>query len=147
MLGAGLVGVGAYLYWRFASRPSDEVDYSTYTRVTVLTINEIIESLVCFEGKNGELPVGAHATLVRKLVKSGCLSKRKYDRLVEEERIKVIGGVTYFVDALGNPIVYHFPARKEGVRLELYGVGLNGRDEGGEGDDVQVSESLKLPFR
>jgi len=41
-----------------------------------------------------------------------------------------------FVDASGRALVYHFPPRQPEAMFDLYGVGANGLDEGGRGDDI-----------
>jgi hypothetical protein len=41
-----------------------------------------------------------------------------------------------FEDVWGRELVYRFPSRHLDAMFDLYSLGPNGRDEGGEGDDI-----------
>jgi len=47
-----------------------------------------------------------------------------------------------FRDVWGRELVYRFPPRRRDVLFELYSVGPNGIDEGGEGDDITCGRTV-----
>jgi hypothetical protein len=51
-------------------------------------------------------------------------------------------GIETFRDIWGHELVYRFPPRRRDVLFELYSVGRNGIDEGGEGDDVTCGKTV-----
>jgi hypothetical protein len=48
------------------------------------------------------------------------------------------GGEIRLTDLYGNRLVYYHPSRREGREFDLYSVGPDGQDDGGNaGDDIQ----------
>jgi len=59
--------------------------------------------------------------------------------------------VSLIADSWGRPVIYRFPSPNERELFQLYSMGPNGLDEGGEGDDVTCGkanyfESFRIYF-
>lgn len=104
------------------------------SRLTRKEIRRIMKTMGYYHRDFGQFPPATPGAWER------TVQERRY-ALLDRSRLDKQGRLC---DPWGRPYRYHNPARHTASPIELYSVGPNGRDEGGNGDDI-MSEGVPPP--